>query len=215
MAEESLLSGAVNTDTGVQQDADGAKVPDANTDAGKPAEGAVDPVTGLPVAKVESEGGKKEEPKEPVVPEKYEFALPEGVELDGEVLGEFETHAKELKLTQEQAQPLVNLALKVAEKAQAAQSEAWANQRKVWRDEVANDKEIGGKENLGYAARAIDTFAPELRQVFNDSGWGDNPAFIRAFVRIGKAISEDRLVGGFNKDNAAPRAPENVLYPGK
>lgn len=204
MAEESLLSGA--TDTGVQQDADGAKVPDANTDAAKVVEGAGEP------EKAAGEGDAKPETKEPVVPEKYEFTLPEGVELNGEVLGEFETHAKALKLTQEQAQPLVNMALKIAEKAQAAQSEAWDNQRKTWRDEVANDKEIGGKENLSYAARAIDTFAPELRQVFNESGWGDNPAFIRAFVRIGKAISEDRLVGGFNKDNAAPRSPESVMY---
>lgn len=216
MAEESLLSGAAKTGDGVQQPADAVKPADVVADAGKPAAGVGDQGKADGQPPVDDKGAAKVETKEPVVPEKYEFAVPEGFELDAEIATEFEAFAKESKLTQEVAQKYVDFGAKLVQANQKKADEAWANQRKTWREEVVADKEVGGKalaENMGYAAKAIDTFGPELRELFDTSGWGDNPAFVKAFIRIGKAISEDRLVGGVQQDTGTQKTPENVLYP--
>lgn len=206
MSDESLLSGQVKDATGVQQDAD----------AGKPAEGGGDKPDAAnqqnaDAAKGEGEGGQKE----PIVPDDYTFALPEGFELDAEIGSEFKAYAKELKLTQETAQKNVDFAVKLLQKQEAARIEAFNAQKKAWADEVRADKEIGGaalNENLGYAAKVFDTFAPELRDLLGSTGFGNHPVFVKAFVRIGKAISEDRLVGGEQRGKPAPSA-ESVLYP--
>jgi len=210
--EESLLSAAGKTEVATQ-DAE-AKAP-VQTDAEKSAEGADKQVDAETQKPADGEGGDKTETKAPVVPEKYELKMPEGYELNEAVASEFETFAKEQGLTQETAQKYADIGAKLIESNESAKAEAWANQRKTWREEVAADPEVGGKalaENMGYAARAIDTFAPELREVFDASGWGDNPAFVKAFIRIGKAISEDRLVGGVQQNGVAKPAPESVLY---
>ena len=62
------------------------------------------------------------------------------------------------------------------------------------------DKDIGGDklaENLSVARKALETFGtPELRDVLNATGFGNHPAVIKAFYKIGQAISEDRFVTG-------------------
>ncbi|MCV5473515.1 peptidase, partial [Escherichia coli] len=51
---------------------------------------------------------KKEGDKPEGAPEKYEFQAAEGVELDADALKDFEPVARELNLTNEQAQKLVD-----------------------------------------------------------------------------------------------------------
>jgi hypothetical protein len=62
------------------------------------------------------------------------------------------------------------------------------------------DQEFGGEklsENLSVAKKALDAFGtPELRKLLDDSGLGNHPEVIRMMYRAGKAISEDRFVGG-------------------
>ena len=99
---------------------------------------------------------------------------------------------------------------------QTKQAEAFAQTQQQWRNEVVNDKEIGGQalaENLGYAAKVLDTFAPDLRGVLDETGLGNHPAFVKAFVKIGKAISEDRLVGGAQQTPGAAQDPAAKLFP--
>lgn len=121
----------------------------------------------------------------------YEFEVPEGVEADAEVLEEFKGLARDLKLSQEDAQKLADLSAKVEVKRQ----EAFKAQQVQWIDAAKTDKEFGGEqfaENLAVAKRALDAFAPpEMRQLLTDSGLGNHPEVIRCFVRIGKQISED------------------------
>ena len=66
--------------------------------------------------------------------------------------------------------------------------------------------------SLSVLKKALDQFGtPELRALLNDSGMGNNPEVIRAFYRVGKAISEDKFVGG----KAAPVDANDArsLYP--
>ncbi|WP_241686043.1 peptidase, partial [Salmonella enterica] len=110
-------------------------------------------------------------PKEqtpPGAPEKYAFTAPEGQELDTSALAQFEPVARELNLTQEQAQKLVDVYPKVLAGVQQQQAESWQKQTEDWAAAVKADKDIGGDKlasNLGAAQRAIDTFGTkELKE---------------------------------------------------
>ncbi|ODH78012.1 peptidase [Salmonella enterica subsp. enterica serovar Enteritidis] len=109
---------------------------------------------------------KEETP--PGAPEKYAFTAPEGQELDTSALAQFEPVARELNLTQEQAQKLVDVYPKVLAGVQQQQAESWQKQTEDWAAAVKADKDIGGDKlasNLGAAQRAIDTFGTkELKE---------------------------------------------------
>lgn len=148
---------------------------------------------------------------EPAVPEAYELQMPEGVELDKAAADEFTTIAKELKLDQAAAQKLADIAAKQAQR----QVDAHLALVESWVDQVKTDKDIGGDkldENLGIARKALETFGtPELRDVLNASGLGNHPEVIKAFVKAGKAISEDKFVAGAAK--GADSDPAKKLFP--
>lgn len=203
MSEESLLSGAGTPEAGTQPTPEQA-----------PAAPAATPEGGQPQGQQPAAQPQEQEPQG--APESYEFELPEGYELNAEVASEFEAYARELNLPQDKAQAAVSMGVKLVESAQAKQAEAYAQQVAVWREEVTNDKEIGGPalaENLSYAARVLDTFAPDLRAVLDETGLGNHPAFVKAFVKIGKAISEDRLVGGAQQAPGSALDPAAKLFP--
>jgi antitoxin component HigA of HigAB toxin-antitoxin module len=136
---------------------------------------------------------------EPQLPERYEFSMPEGVELDKTAVDEFQTIAKELKLDQASAQKVADIGAKMAQR----QTEAHAKLVESWVETVKTDKEIGGDamdQNLAVARKALETFGtPELRDVLNSTGLGNHPEVIRAFYKAGKLISEDKFVAGAPK----------------
>lgn len=156
---------------------------------------------------------KKESDKPEGAPEKYEFQAAEGVELDTEALKEFEPVAREMNLTNEQAQKLVDVYPKILAGVQQRQAEAWQQTTEQWAADVKADKEIGGDKlpsNLSAAQRALDQFGtPELKTYLNDTGLGNHPDLVKAFVKIGKAMSEDGMVTG---SNDGQRSAAEVLY---
>lgn len=162
----------------------------------------------------DGEGNKKPEQK---APEKYEdFALPEGTELDTELMGEFTSIAKELELTQEQAQKLAELGGKIALKAGGPGEEAIIEQAKqTWGRETLADKEIGGDmlaENLSVAKKTLDTFGtPALKELLNKSGMGNHPEVIRLFLKVGKQISDDKVLVSGNR-SPSPQNHADKLY---
>lgn len=143
----------------------------------------------------------------PVVPEKYEFTMPDGVELDTAAAEEFSALAKELKLSQADAQRIADVASKMQQK----QAETHVATVKGWADSCKTDKEFGGDnldQNLSVARKAIDTFgSPELKALLNTSGLGNHPEVVRFAFKAGKAISED----GFIKAGARVPTPESSL----
>lgn len=153
------------------------------------------------------------EQKQEGAPEKYEFTAGEGVELDTEVLKDFEPVARELNLTNEQAQKLVDAYPKILAGVQQRQAEAWQKQTEGWAETVKADKEIGGDKltaNLSAAQRALDQFGtPELKEYLNATGLGNHPDLVKTFVKIGKAMSEDGMVDGSNQGQ---RSAAEVLY---
>lgn len=139
------------------------------------------------------------ETKAPEVPESYEFAMPDGVQLDKTAAEEFSAIAKELKLDQSTAQKVADVGAKMAQR----QMEAHTKLVESWTEAVKTDKEIGGDklaENLGVARKALEMFGtPELKDVLNMTGFGNHPEVVKAFYKIGKAISQDGFVTGSAK----------------
>ncbi|EAA1242393.1 peptidase [Salmonella enterica subsp. enterica serovar Ohio] len=156
---------------------------------------------------------KKEDDKPEGAPEKYEFQAAEGVELDTEALKEFEPVAREMNLTNEQAQKLVDVYPKILAGVQQRQAEAWQQTTEQWAADVKADKEIGGDKltsNISAAQRALDQFGtPELKEYLNTTGLGNHPDLVKTFVKIGKAMSEDGMVTG---GNDGQRSAAEVLY---
>lgn len=185
----------------VADDGGQAQTPDPQTTEGQRAEGE-------PAAQTE------EEPEQPEgAPETYEFKAAEGAELDPTVIEQFSTVARELDLTQDKAQLLLDKMGPVIASRQAEQIQAIQTQ---WANEARTDKEFGGdklNENLATAKKALEAFgSPELRTLLNDSGLGNHPEFIRLLYRAGSKISEDQLVPGTKAAGHAPGDPKR-LYP--
>lgn len=151
--------------------------------------------------------------KDTTVPEKYEFAMPEGVELDSAAAEEFSTLAKELKLPAADAQKVADIAIKMAQR----QAEQTAKVVKEWAELSAADKEFGGDNldaNLAVAKKAIATFgSDQLKELLLSTGLGNHPEFIRFAFKAGKAISDDTFVKG-GQPGATNDVPlEKRLYP--
>jgi hypothetical protein len=167
----------------------------------------------------------------PVVPEAYKpFTVPEGFSLNKDAVDAAVPVFKELGLTQDQAQKLVDLQSKrEAELAKSGQGD-YAAMRKDWRDKVLANPELsaGGKikpevtQTIGRAIDGINNpkLAAEFRQVMDTTGVGDNPAFVEAFFAMAKQLTEGRPVqgvgpspGGQTAPDAKPKSIANAMYP--
>lgn len=155
---------------------------------------------------------KEEVEQKELAPEKYEFKDIEGAPIDAKVLDVFSLSAKELNLTQEKAQSILDKVAPVMAQRQQEQIKAVQEQ---WTNESKTDSEFGGdklNESLAVAKPAFDKFAPDgFKKLMTETGLGNHPEVIRTFYRIGKAMSEDSFVGG--KAVSSELSPTEILYP--
>ena len=132
-------------------------------------------------------------------PEAYEdFALPEGMEMDADVLGEFKNLAKELNIPQAKAQQLIDFQTQLATKQAEQQQAAVAKQSQDWAASIKNDPEIVGEnydKSVASAIKVIQSFGdPALTELLNTTGLGNHPSLFKFCHRISAAISEDKFV---------------------
>ena len=158
-------------------------------------------------------GGESEKEKgEPGKPEPYEIEAPEGYPITPENLKSLNAHFNELGLTKEQAEK----ALAYRAEQYAAFQASQQAQRKSWITEIQADKEYGGekfKETVADAKRALAQFDDDgsIRGLLNETGYGDNPAIIKIFAKVGRALAEDRIIGKAGEITEKPL--EERLYP--
>jgi len=187
--------------------ADPAAAPPASPPAGTPP--AVPPAgdpPADPAAKPAAAPAAKPGDAAAGAPDAYEFKTPDGAhEFDQTVIGKFGDAAKALNLTQAQAQSILDA---VGPAMQARQLELHNAAVKTfyepiggppdtWEAQAKADKEIGGDklaENLALAKKFSDIGGPEFVKVLDAFGLGNHPAVLKAFVRYGKAVSEDSFV---------------------
>ncbi len=161
---------------------------------------------------------KGEEPKgeETGAPEKYEdFKVLEGRELDAEGLKEFHEIAKDLDLSQEQAQKLVDFQAKFAEAQDKQVAGTWAKMRTDWLNESKADAEIGGQkydESIELAKKGLDKFGtPKLRELFDTFGIGNHPEVIRAWAHVGGSLGEDGITPGGGSGGETKTLAERIF----
>ena len=134
-------------------------------------------------------------------PEKYQdFQAPEGIEIDAGLLEKFTPIAKDLNLSQDNAQKLINFQSEVATEMVNAQVKAWEDTQSSWVDNAKNDEEFGkGKfdASIVTARKAMrEIGGSDLEKALNETGMGNHPELIRAFYRVGKLIEEDNISFG-------------------
>lgn len=153
---------------------------------------------------------------EEAAPVAYEpFVLPQGVEVDTAALEQAQSLFAEARLSQPQAQKLVDLyAGKMSELVQRQISAAESRQ-KAWITEVKSDPDLGGRRfeaARAAAQRALSRFGtPELRRTLDELGVSNSPQLFRFFVRVGESFSEDRYAGV--KAGASRLSAAETLYP--
>ncbi len=189
----------------------GSPTPESQTPAALPPESLLPPPPGEDAAPL----GDLAREEATGTPPTYEpFQLPQGVEVDLTALEEAQSLFAEARLSQPQAQKLVDLyAGKMNELVQRQISAAESRQT-AWVAEVKNDPELGGRrfeQARAAAQKALSRFGtPELRRTLDELWVGNNPQLFRFFARVGQALSEDRYVGA-RSGGAATAA--DTLYP--
>lgn len=159
----------------------------------------------------------------PVVPETYEFKLPDGAELDDTTLPMVQDLFKELGLPQDKAQAVLEKLLEIdnarqpsPEQIQQHYEEQAAALNKNWGEECRKLEGIGGEnfnKSLETCSQVMVKFAsPELRNFLTYSALGSNPEFFKFIHAIGSAMSQDTLEHG-GAASKGPRSIENILWP--
>lgn len=169
----------------------------------KPAEPVVSDAKGEAESKPTEEptllGKKSEEVKtEPpkTVPEKYEIKAPEGMELDEKALEAVTPVFKELGISQEGAQKLIDTyGTQVSAILQKQQEQAVGEFKKItdgWKQETIKELGVTADVEMAHAAKFIDKFGTdEVRKVLDDTGLGNNIHVVRMLIKAGKAFGQD------------------------
>lgn len=174
-----------------------------------------------PEPKESKEGEKPTDATKAEASKPIELKLPDGA--DPNTLAPFLEVATKHKLSQEQAQALVDFDRDRQVAADKSFSESWRAEQQKWVEAAKADPEIGAgkpevlKANLELAKRAIQQFGGrELAKELLDTGLGNNPVWVRAFVRIGKAMADDSIAGTAGGPAAGPSGEEafhRAIYP--
>lgn len=150
---------------------------------------------------------KADKPSDDTVPENYDFSavqLPEGMEFDKDLTKEFAGIAKDMGLSQDKADKLMGMGVKLSSKLQenfeAAIKESQQNQIKAYKTMLNTDPEIGGanlQKVLTEANVAYDTFvSDEAASLLEQTGLNNHPAIVKVFREIGKQLKNDTIRGG-------------------
>lgn len=125
-----------------------------------------------------------------------DFSVPDGVTIDNALLEKATPVFKELGLSQEQAQKLVDFQSDQVQAMADSQVEAFNQMVGEWAEQSKNDSEFGGDkfdESIAVAKAAIEKFGtPELRELLETHGLGNHPEMIRFMMRVGKLTQEDQ-----------------------
>ena len=167
--------------------------------------------------KLDKDGKPIEEVKS-VVPEKYEFKLPEGVTLDEAAIALVTPAFKELGLSQEQAQKLVDLQMtlnKSNEDAYAQSFDQYVENLKVEAKTYFGTKLPEVMRNM---ARARDMLLPKtadgkehpLQEKLRISGLANDKDVIELFDKIGRTIGEGKFVQGKQSAPAKGKSGETM-----
>lgn len=149
----------------------------------------------------------------PAAPEPLTFdklTVPEGFQVDEATQSALLETINSADLSPSaRAQKLVDLGAGLVQKVHEDNYNAWTSQQTAWQDEVRADSEIGGDKlapALGEIAKLVDKYGtPEVRQIMDATGAGNNIHVVKMLHKIAKDLSEGGPVLG------APSLPKESL----
>ena len=182
----------------------------------------IDPDAEVAEGEKEGEEVKGDNADKSVVPEKYDVKVPEGMTLNSDLLEAVTPVFKDLGITQDAAQKLIDAyAPVIAKQAQAQHDAAMQNfdkQIESWGEETKKMLGPDHMKQMAPASKLINAFAgaeaPALRQLLTDTGLGNHPLMVKFMIAAGKAISADKFVeGGNNSQDDSVDAVKGRFYP--
>lgn len=159
--------------------------------------------------------GKPDDPaaKVPDKPEGYDLKFAAETQVDNDLLGDFRKTAKEIGLTQGQAQKLGSMyEARMAEAGKRmveAQTQAMLEARKGWEAEIT--KRPAFEAERGHIQAAMRQFGDkELFDLLDQTNLGSHPKMWDFMAKVGKALAEP----GFRGENTGQaKSAAEVLYP--
>ena len=193
-----------------------ADPPQADPPAPAPAPGTI--AGGTP--KEPDKEPNKEPDKEPpaqVAPEKYDFAEAlKGMELDEEEANAFSELAREMNLTNEQANKMATYGFDFASKVlgaveaqRNAEIEGWGAAAKQTLG-ADFDKTV---QLCGAGVEALEKTMPGIREALNLTGAGNRVEIIQAFAELGKYLQQDPGKGTDGQHMGADKSDPASRYP--
>lgn len=161
--------------------------------------------------KTPTEGGDVvEKPSEPeVVKDDDKFNFPEGVKVNEEKVKSFIALAKELKLTKEQAQKLVDMDSKNI----IDTDKAFTSMKEGWKADTLKELGENAEQKLGEAVLAFKQFGDdEFVKLMKDTGLENHPAVVRVFRNIGSKIATDKTVSATSNGVKSSKTMQEILY---
>lgn len=161
--------------------------------------------------KTPTEGGDAvEKPSEPeVVKDDDKFNFPEGVKVNEEKVKSFIALAKELKLTKEQAQKLVDMDSKNI----IDTDKAFTSMKEGWKADTLKELGENAEQKLGEAVLAFKQFGDdEFVKLMKDTGLENHPAVVRVFRNIGSKIATDKTVSATSNGVKSSKTMQEILY---
>lgn len=151
--------------------------------------------------------GAEQQPEAAVIPDKYDFQLPEGLQITPEIETKFTELAKGMKLTQEQANGLIGLHSEIMMdfmKQAEQQKNTWVNE--------CHKAGLSMPEKLKNAKLAVDSFdeTGKVMQELIDSGLAYSPNVQRFLQLIGSYLAEDTAPD--SKPAAQAKSAADLLF---
>jgi hypothetical protein len=163
----------------------------------------------------DGDGGKPN--ADSVAPEAYEaFTVPEDMVLNEVQLGEFQAVAKELNLTQEQAQKFVDLQVAEVGRSEVRAAEHWADVTRGWTKELRNHPTLGGtnyEPNVKTFLSFVDRQAKDGMKEFLNQGYAQMPEVFEFIVDIANKTKEDTFGGAGATNEGGADAQLRQRYP--
>jgi hypothetical protein len=236
MADEPSPSstGATTTTTGTTTTpADGSATATGQTNDGGLHTALGDGTGQKPAADATADGAPKPADKPATgAPETYSpWTAPEGYELDAGLVEEASPIFRELGLTQEQSQKLVDFYSKHSLAAADASLKAFTDMRAEWRQSMKTDDTLSkladSSGNFGPKSPLVDTvnraldglqnpkLVSDFKDAMNLTGAGDNPAFVRVLHALAKQVTEGTsyATGGPVQSKSSRPSPGAAMYP--
>lgn len=151
----------------------------------------------------------------PDSPDKYEFerpTLPDGLPYDEDLEKSFRTYAHVNGLSPKQARNIHDAFVKT----QSERHASWQQNQKQASSqaEQALRREYGAKyeQAVGQAKSALAQYAdPEYYRYLEETGQGNDPRVIRAWIKVGQEMGGDTKIVGKPQSQAAPADLEKAI----